>query len=222
MRLLKSAVLGISLSVLAGMASASIDSPVAGKEYRVLPAPQIVESKGKVEVVEFFWYSCPHCNAFDPYLAGWVKAQGSNIVFKRVPVAFRPGDENQQKLYYALEAMGKNEQLHSKIFYAIHVDHQHLDTEAAIADFVASNGVNRDAFLNAFRSFPVSTKSQQATQMAHAYELDGVPLVAVNGHYETSPSIAGAELGDQPETTYFSSTLKVLDFLVAKAAKEKH
>jgi thiol:disulfide interchange protein DsbA len=195
-------------------------NPVSNVDFRTLDKAQPAESGNKVEVIEFFMYSCPHCNVFDPDLADWVKAQGDNIVFKRVPVAFQAAQEPHQKLYYALEAMGKTEELHRKIFHAIHVERKQLNDENAIADFVASQGVDRAKFLSAFNSFGVQAKVQRAAQLAAIYQVDGVPLVAVDGRFETSPSIVQAGLGNRPERELFLGTLKVMDWLVAKAAKE--
>lgn len=221
MRFVKFALAALSLGLIALSGSASITSPVAGVDFRTLDKALPVEAGNKVEVTEFFWYSCPHCNAFDPDLAEWVKAKGDSIIFKRVPVAFRPADELQQKLYYALEVLGKTEELHKKIFHAVHVDRKPLNEEGTIADFVASQGVDRAKFLNAFNSFGVQAKVRRAAQLADIYKVDGVPLVAIGGHFETSPSIAGASLGARPEPELFAATLTVMDWLVAKAAKER-
>jgi len=218
MRFIKFALAALSLGFMVS-SNASVSNPVENTDYRVLENAQPVDSGNKVEVIEFFWYSCPHCNAFDPELANWVKSQGSNIVFKRVPVAFRPTDEPQQRLYYALEVMGKTEELHKKIFHAIHVEHRQLNEEGAIADFVASQGVDRAKFLNAYNSFGVQAKVRRAVQLLELYKVDGVPLIAINGRYETSPSIVGASVGEQPEPVLFVSTLKVMDWLVAKSHK---
>ena len=201
-------------------AAASPASPQSGLDYRTLEQAQQT-APGKVEVTEFFWYSCPHCNAFEPDLEAWVKKQGDKIHFKRVPVAFRESFIPQQKLYYALEAMGKLDQLHQKVFRAITADRQRLDTDAEITDFVTKQGVDRKKFLDLYNSFAVQTKVRQAAQLQGAYKVDGVPLMAVGGRSLTSPSIVGASIGNKPESVLQSSALQVMDFLVAKAAKEK-
>ncbi|HEY8024820.1 MAG TPA: thiol:disulfide interchange protein DsbA/DsbL [Burkholderiaceae bacterium] len=213
--------LGLCLasSLFVGACSASVTSPVAGQEYRIVGGAQQAVPAARVEVIEFFWYSCPHCNAFDPYLTDWVKSQGAKIEFKRVPVAFHPGDENLQKLYFALEVLGKVEQLHSKIFHAIHVEHLHLNDDNAIADFVAGQGVDRTAFLSAYQSFSVATSIQHARQLSANYQIDSVPMLVIGGRFVTSPSLAGVSLGDQPEINYYQASFKVADWLVAKAAR---
>lgn len=220
MRLIKLALAALSLALAASTVGASITSPVSNVDFRTLDKAQPVESGSKVEVTEFFMYSCPHCNVFDPDLANWVKAQGDRIVFKRVPIAFQPGQEVHQKLYYALEVMGKIEELHRKIFHAMHVEHKPLSDENQIADFVASQGVDRAKFLSTFNSFGVQAKVQRVKQLSAIYQIDGVPMVAIDGRFETSPSIVQASLANQPEHELFLGTLKVMDWLIAKAAKE--
>jgi thiol:disulfide interchange protein DsbA len=210
----------LTLSLAAASAGATSAAPVSGEDYLTLDKVQSVTPSGKVEVTEFFAYWCPHCNAFDPHIAEWVKAQGDKISFKRVPVAFHDGDEVQQKMYYALEAIGKNEELHKSIFHAIHVEQKHLNDENTIADFVAAQGVDRAKFISAFESFGVQAKVKRAVELVAMYKVDGVPMVAIDGHYETAPHIAGAKLSNHPEEELFGVTLKVMDWLVAKTAKE--
>lgn len=220
MRFLQRSVVVLGLSLFALIAGASPASPVNGTDYRTLDKPQQTDSGKKIEVTEFFWYACPHCNALDPALADWVKKQGDAIAFKRVPVAFRETMVPQQKLYYALEAMGKTEDLHKKIFHAIHSERQSLDSDGAIADFVAKQGVDKKKFVDVYNSFGVVTKVRRASQLQEAYKVDGVPLIAVDGRLMTSPSIVGASIGNQSEEALQTATLQVMSALVAKAAKE--
>ena len=212
--------LGLALAM-APPAQATPTAPVNGAEYRTLDKAQTTEAGKKIEVTEFFWYSCPHCNVFEPALAEWVKKQGDNISFKRVPVAFRDSFQPQQRLYYTLEAMGKVDEMQKKVFHAIHVERKTLDTEAAIADFVATQGIDRKKFVDVYNSFGVQSRLKRAVQLQDDYKIDGVPLVAIDGRYVTSPSIVGATLGSQPEPVLQSSTLQVMDWLLAKASKER-
>lgn len=221
MRLFPRLLASLGFSLVALSAAASPASPQSGLDYRTLDQPQQTAAGNKVDVTEFFWYSCPHCNAFEPDLEAWVKKQGDKINFKRVPIAFRDSFIPQQKLYYTLEALGQVDQLHKKVFHAIHVERQRLDTDNEIADFIGKQGVDKKKFLDMYNSFAVQTKVRQATQMQNAYQVDGVPLVAVDGRYLTSPSIVGASIGNRPEPVLQSSTLQVMDFLVAKAAKDR-
>ncbi|TFW07120.1 thiol:disulfide interchange protein DsbA/DsbL [Oxalobacteraceae bacterium OM1] len=221
MRFLKHALAALSLGFVALTAGASPASPQAGVDYRVLDKAIPTEAGKKVEVIEFFWYACPHCYAFDPSLTEWVKKHGDTIAFKRIPVNFRDSFVPQQKLFYALEAMGKGDELHSKIFDAIHKQHERLDTDASVIDWVAKQGIDKQKFTDLYNSFAVQTKVRRATQLQQQYQVDGVPLLAVEGRFETAPSIAGSTLGNQPEPALHAATLQVMDFLVAKVAKEK-
>ncbi|CAG2159827.1 thiol:disulfide interchange protein DsbA/DsbL [Cupriavidus numazuensis] len=185
-------------------------APAEGKEYQVLKAPQPVPA-GKIEVTEFFWYGCPHCFDFEPELEAWVKKQGKDVVFKRVPVAFRDDLLPHTKIFYALESIGKLDAMHTKVFNAIHVDRKRMLDPNEIADFMAKNGIDRKAFLDAYNSFSVTTNAQRANKIADAYKIDGVPTVVVQGKYVTSPSIAGTK----------TSAIQAMDYLVTQVRDKK-
>jgi thiol:disulfide interchange protein DsbA len=189
--------------------------------YSVLTDPQPTDTGKKVEVIEFFGYGCPHCNAFDPALADWVKAQGDKIVFKRVPVGFHAEWVPHQKLFYTMEALGKTEEMHRKIFNAIHVDHQRLDNDDGITAFAVKSGIDKQKFLDAYNNFTVSTKVRRAAQLQQTYKIDQVPLIIIDGRYVTSPSKVGETMEpNQTEPALQAGTLKVMDELVAKAKKK--
>jgi len=194
-----------------GLPAAAQGAPVEGTHYVRLGQPLAVTAPaGKIEVVEFFWYGCPHCNAFEPMLEAWVKKLPDNVSFRRVPVAFR--DEpfgTHQRIYYALEAMGQLDAMHRKVFYAIHNDRQKLDKPADIAAFMGKNGVDGAKFVEVLNSFGVQTKARQAKQLAEAYKIDGVPAIGVHGRFYTSGSLAGS-----PE-----QSLRVTDFLIERSRK---
>lgn len=219
MRFLQHVLAALSLSLVAFGANASPANPQNGVDYRTLDKAQQTDAGNKVEVTEFFGYFCPHCNALEPELAAWVKKQGDRIVFKRVPVAFRDTMIPQQKLFYTLEAMGRVEDLHPKVFQAIHVQRQSLDSDAAITDFIVKQGIDKQKFLDVYNSFGVQSKAKRATQLQQAYQVDGVPLLAVDGRFLTSPSIVSASVGNRPEPVLHAATFQVLDWLVAKNAK---
>lgn len=219
MRFLQHVLAALSLSLVAFGANATPANPQNGVDYRTLDKAQQTDAGSKVEVTEFFWYACPHCNALEHELVQWVKKQGDKIAFKRVPVAFRDSMIPQQKLFYTLETMGKFDELHPKIFQAIHVQRQALDSDAAITDFVVKQGVDKQKFLDVYNSFGVQSKAKRATQLQQAYQVDGVPLLAVDGRFLTSPSIVGASMGNRPEPVLHAATFEVLDWLVAKSAK---
>lgn len=221
MRFLQHVVAVLSLSFMALGVGATPASPVSGTDYRTLDKPQSTDSGKKIEVTEFFWYSCPHCNAFEPVLSDWVKKQGDNIVFKRVPVAFNESFGPEQRLYYALEAMGKSEELQRKIFHSIHVERQALNKDGPIADYIVKQGIDKTKFLDLYNSFGVQSKVRRAVQLQEAYKVDGVPMIAIDGRFVTSPSIVGAGMGSQPEPVLQAATVQVMDWLVAKAQKER-
>lgn len=175
---------------LATVSHAQGQSPKEGVDYLILEKPAPTESSGKIELVEFFWYSCPHCNRFEPQLEEWVKKMPKDVVLRRAPVAFRPDFEPQQRLYFVLEAMNKVEELHKKVFYAIHVEKKVLNTMPLIADWVEKQGVDKAKFIEAYNSFPVATKTRKATLLQDAYKVDGVPALGVAGKYYTSGSVA--------------------------------
>jgi thiol:disulfide interchange protein DsbA len=219
MRFIQHLLAVIGLSLVAATAGASPTAPVNGKDYRTLERAQPTDSGKKVEVTEFFWYDCPHCNAFDPALEAWVKKQGDKIAFKRVPVAFRDSFVPQQKLYYALEALGKVDELHARLFRAIHVERKQLDTEQQIMDFIGKQpGIDAKKFADAYNSFGVQTKARRATQLQADYQIDGVPTLAIGGRYLTSPSIVAESVGNRPEGVLHEAALQVADYLVSKSA----
>jgi thiol:disulfide interchange protein DsbA len=181
-----------------------------GREFVRLSTPAATAAPpGKVEVIEFFWYGCPHCNAFQPAVKAWLARQGPDVVFRQVPVGFSAMHETHAKLFYALDAMGELDKMHSRVFAAMHVQRKRLDTEAAIADFVAENGIDRAKFLEVYRSFGVATKARQAKALADAYKIDGTPSIGVQGRFFTSGSLAGSN----------ERALLVTDYLVDRVRK---
>ncbi len=200
-----------ALALVAGFGSlaqaqAPAQTPVAGTDYVVLDSPATVDAPvGKVEVVEFFWYSCPHCNAFEPTLSDWVKKLPKDVAFRRVPIAFNATFAPQQRLYYALESMGLVEKLHAKVFAAIHVDKLKLATGEAIVEWVGKNGVDTAKFLAEYNSFGVVTKTQRASQLQNAYKVEGVPALGVAGRFYT----------DGTHAKSMERALEVVDALVA-------
>ena len=184
--------------------------PVEGTHYTKLAQPVPVSvPAGKIEVIEFFSYGCPHCFALEPTLEPWAKRLPDDVVFKRVPVGFNALYENYQKIYYALEAMGQVENMHRKVFNAIHQQRLRLDKEADIAAFMTANGIDGAKFVELYKSFTVQTKAKQAQQLSQAYKIEGVPTLAVQGRYTTSGSQAGSN----------ERALAVADALVQTARK---
>jgi thiol:disulfide interchange protein DsbA len=198
-----------------GLAVAGVARPVAaqsarpeGSAFRPVQPPVPTEAPaGKVEVIEFFWYGCPHCNALEPAVKAWARQLPPDVAFRKVHVPWQV--QAHQQLFYTLDALGKADELGDRVFAAIHTDRQRLDTPEAMADLLARHGVDRKQFLDAYSSFGVRAKVQRATQLAAAYKVDGVPMFGVAGRWVTAPSMAGSN----------AEALKVVDALVDRARK---
>jgi thiol:disulfide interchange protein DsbA len=140
---------------------------------------------------------------------------------KRIHLPFSGANDPEAHLYLTLEALGKVDEMHAKVFKAVHVDRIRLNTDDAIIDWVSKNGVDRAKFLEAWKSFGVMTKLRRLPQIVNAYKVDGVPTVVIDGKYQTSPSIVYNSVKTNNEPLLFQATLQVMDALVAKAAKSK-
>ena len=195
-----------------GLALAQARPPVAGDDYLVLEKRAAVEAPaGKIEVVEFFWYSCPHCNAFEPTLEAWIKRAPKDVSVRRVPVAFRDDFVPQQRLFYALEALGLLDKLHAKVFVAIHGEKLKLDRIETITDWVVKQGVDKTKFIAQYNSFSVATKSTKARQLQDAYKVEGVPALGVAGRFYVDGTLAKS----------MDRALQVVDFLAGTLRKSR-
>lgn len=197
-------------------------APKNGVDYLTLPTAQATASGKKIEVIEFFAYYCPHCDAFETALSAWVKAQGANIVFRRIHVQLNDAVAPQQRLFFTLEALGLLEQYHDKVFRAMHVDRLRLNTDALVLDFIEKQGIDRKKFSTAYRSFGVDARLRQANAMMDAYRVDSWPMIAIDGRFLTSPAQAneGAKAAKN-EAQLHVQVLAVMDYLVATAKAEK-
>jgi thiol:disulfide interchange protein DsbA len=207
----------LSLSLVAGVAHASAAAPVASKDYTILKTPQSVDAPaGKIEVIEFFWYGCPHCNAFDPYLEAWIKKQGPDIVFKRVPVAFRDDFIPHSKMFYALDALGLSQKLTPVVFHEIHENKNYLLTPEEQAKFLATQGVDPKKYMEAYNSFSTQSALQRDKALLDSYKIDGVPTIAIQGKYETGPAMVQG-----PEDKALPGTTQVMDFIISQIRAKK-
>ena len=165
---------------------------VEGTHYlRLATSVPTIAPPGKIEVIEFFWYECPHCNAFEPALDAWTKRLPDEVAFRRVPVWFREEPFGpQQRLYYALETLGLVPTLHRKVFQLIHGQHVRLRTPEDISAFALTNDLDPVKFMTVYNSPAVLARSQQARQVANGYGVDGVPSMGVQGRYFTSGTLA--------------------------------
>ena len=206
-------VLGLtSLSLLPSLSQAQAKKFAEGTDYVALDKPLPVDAPpGKVDVVEFFWYSCPHCNAFEPRLEAWLKHLPADIAFRRVPIAFRDSFVPQQKLFYALEALGKVDEMQAKVFNAIHTEHQNLDGDQAITAWIEKQGINKAKFLEQFNSFSVASKVRKAKQLQEDFKINGVPSFGVAGRFYIDGELAKS----------MDRALEVVEFLAAEERRRK-
>ena len=202
----KAVAFAASLFVLAFAAAAQAPQP-----YNVLNPPQPTEGGGKVEVIEFFWYGCPHCYALEPEVAKWVKNAPKDVVFKRIPAFPNDNWGEAAKVYYTLEAMGLIEQYHQKIFDAWHKENKNLANRRIREEWLKANGIDVAKYNEVEKSFSVASKLQRARQLAANYKVDGVPRIYVNGKYWTEAAAAGSN----------ERVFPVVDQLVAMARKEQ-
>ena len=179
-----------------------------GVHYKKLPQA-VTTTSDKIEVLEFFWYGCPHCYSFEPYVKSWKKALPENVTFARVPAIFRPDWEIQARTYYALSNMGLIETVHGKIFEEVHKNKKRLNTLELMTAFVEKNGVDRKKFLEEYKSFGVDGLVRKAKKKQSEYKIQGVPGVVVNGKYLVSGSMAGS----------YDNMVKIMDHLIALESK---
>ncbi|MBC8056010.1 MAG: thiol:disulfide interchange protein DsbA/DsbL [Rhizobiales bacterium] len=202
--------LGAAALALPGAARAQ-GGPVEGRHYIRLSQPVPVSAPpGSFEVIEFFWYGCPHCAAFEPALEAWGRQLPADVAFRRVPVAFRAETYvAHQRLFYALDSLGMVPALQRKVFYAIHVERQRLDSPGEITAFATKNGVDPAKLMEAYNSFGTQAKLKQANQLVDGYKIDGVPAIGIHGRFYTSGALAGDN----------ERALLVTDFLLQRLRK---
>jgi protein dithiol oxidoreductase (disulfide-forming) len=184
--------------------------PKAGVEYHELSTPQPTDTAGKIEVLEFFWYGCPHCYNFEPILSGWVKKLPKDTQFRRVPAMFNDEYAQGARAFYALDAIGEEERVHKALFDAVHTGSRlRVADEAALTEWLGKQGVDTKKFAAAYRSFSVEGKLKRAAQLTQAYKFDGVPSMVVNGKYVVNTD----------KVTSFDQLLAITDFLIDQSRK---
>ncbi|HSO06500.1 MAG TPA: thiol:disulfide interchange protein DsbA/DsbL [Pelomicrobium sp.] len=207
------------LAAVLAMATPALAAPTAGKDYLVLNPPQPTTAPDKVEVIEFFWYGCPHCFDLHPHLNQWKRQKPQDVQLRYVPVVFpdrqgvpRPTWVAGAKIFYALEALGELDRLNDAVYEAIHVDQiDLLGNEQVLFDWMAKKGVDRKKFADTYGSFGVQGKVSRAMQITRDYQLRGVPTVVVEGRYLTSGTYTGSP----------QNTVSVMDQLIKKAREER-
>ena len=191
-RYFSSALLAITAGLSTSLAWAQAALFKSGKDFLTLDRPLATEAgAGKVEVIEFFWYSCPHCHAFEPAIGQWVKNAPKDVVVRRIPVSFRDDFAPQQRLFFTLEALNLLDSLHVKVFNAVHVEKQPLNTDASILAWAQKQGVDKAKFEETYKSFGVASKLKRAVQLQNDFKVEGVPSLGIAGRYNTDGSLAG-------------------------------
>jgi len=205
----KFALLLIALFVMAPLSSATAADYKEGVHYIKLAEPQPTSTGDKVEVLEFFWYGCPHCFRFEPFIERLLKKLPANAEFVRVPAMFRPSWEVHARAYYTAELMGELEKVHKPMFNAMHLEKRPLETDEEVMTLFGEMGVDKEKFLKTFRSFAVETRIRRAKTVLERYGIDGVPAVAVNGKYLVTGRTAGGN----------AQMLKIIEHLVELESK---
>lgn len=210
MKSLKSALL-IGLFSLLGFAWAGAGMSAEpefqeGVHFKPLPSVVPTAEPEKVEVVELFWYGCPHCYTMEPLVDAWLEKKPETVDFVRIPAVFGPNWEPHARAFYAAEVLGVLDQIHKPLMDAIHKDKRTLGNEQQLADFFAEQGIDKDAFLKAYQSFDVETRLKRSQQLVRSYRITGVPAIVINGKYWTNGSMAGT----------YEKLFEIVDFLVSQ------
>ena len=205
------ALLTVSLSLFSSSTVAQDDMFIEGGHYELLSEVQPVQTGDKIEVVEMFWYMCPHCYRLEPFMMQWLQNKPENVEFVPIPAVLNEKWAFHARVYYTLEALGLDEQLHARVFEAIHRERRPLKTVEQVADWVAENGGDRQAIIDTFESFAVENKLNFASVMSRKYGISGVPSIIIDGRYRTSVSLAGS----------YEELLEVINYLVKLAAEER-
>jgi thiol:disulfide interchange protein DsbA len=193
---------------MAGFMASGVNAALTEKDYREIKPAQATEEGPKVEVIEFFWYGCPHCYELEPTLKKWLARKPDDVSFRRVPAIFRQSWVPGAQTFYTLETMGELDRLHAKVFDAIHIERQPFSDMSAISSWMGKNGIDAKKFEDTAKSFAVSGKVQRAQQMSAAYQLTGVPALVVDGKY--------IALGNS-----FDGMIAIVDQLIERAREER-
>lgn len=177
--------------------------------YETLVPAQPTQDSNKIEVIEFFWYGCPHCYQFEPILEKWKSTLPENVQFIRQPAIFSKLWGQHAKAYFTAEALGVIDEVHADLFDAIQNKKQKLTSEDQLAEFFVAHGVAEDKFRQAYNSFLVDTKMRQAKAMSPRYGITGVPAIVINGKYKTNGPLAKSH----------ANMIKVMDMLIVKESE---
>jgi thiol:disulfide interchange protein DsbA len=212
----------IAAALVAGLANASPTAPRDGADFTRLAAPQPTQTVGKkIEVIEFFAYHCGACNAFEPTLKNWAKQQGDRIALRRMPLPFQGPADPEAHLFLTLEAMGKLDAYHGRVFDAVHVERRRLMKDADIIAWAGENGLDKAAFADTWNSFGVQNRLKRLSQVAEAYQVAGTPTVIIDGTYVVSPAQVQDANRIHDADEVMMATGQVMDALVTKATASR-
>ncbi len=204
--------LALCAGILGGMAAVAATAYNEGVEYQRVTPPQPTQNPDKIEVVELFWFGCPHCFHLEPYLNKWLETKPDNVEFVRLPAILGPSWELFARAFFTAELLGVSEQIHKPLFERIHSKRDRkVFTEDGLADFFTEFGVDKDKFSSTLHSFAVAAKLNHARLMTQRYGITGVPTLVVDGKYRTGAGIAGGNEG----------LISVLNFLITQQQAEK-
>lgn len=185
---------GLGLLALFCLAGAALAQDVRARqniEYRLI-TPQPVEADGKIEVIDFFWYGCPHCNNLQPALENWIGRKPADVALRRIPAILQDSWTPHGRIYYTLELLGEVERLHQKVYFSYHVEGLQMSKPDVMERWAASNGIDRDRWRNAYGSQEVDARIERAKRLTEAYSVRGTPSLVVDGRYLTSSSMVSS------------------------------
>lgn len=209
---MKATLTAVFFALLAVTGSASAIEYKEGLAYHAITPEQPTSTKDKIEVVELFWYGCPHCHKLEPFIERWLKTKADYIEFVRMPAVLREEWSIHARAFYAAEALGVLEKFHAPFFTALHAHKRKLDTEDTIMEFFKEIGVSNDDYRKAFRSFSVDAKVRHAQEMGRRYGVNGTPAVIINGKFRTDSTTC--QCG-------FNDLLKIVDYVAEQEKKNK-
>ncbi|MEJ2572519.1 MAG: thiol:disulfide interchange protein DsbA/DsbL [Gammaproteobacteria bacterium] len=178
-----------------------------GVNYKRIVPAQPTEGQGKIEVVELFWYGCPHCYRFQPYMARWLKHKPADVVYRRMPAILRPNWALLARAFYTAQALGIADRIHQPLFDAIHAEKRRMDSETDLMKFFAEQGISNDEFKKTFHSFTVEAKVNRAREMSRRYQAEATPSVVVDGKYILNPDNSNGN---------FNTMIKIMNYLIDK------
>ncbi len=178
------AIIVFSGIVLIGMTGTHAEI-VVGQDYKVLKNPQPTQDKSRIEVIEFFWYGCPHCNQLHPHIKDWLKNKPDDVDFRYVPAIFRSNWIPGAKTFYTIATMNAIELLHDRVYHAVHDANLDINDESVLFNWIGQQGVDKEKFANVYNSFTTQNQIARSNQMMRQYQLTGVPAFVIDGQYLT-------------------------------------